>query len=234
MFNILVVDDDKHIIELVKYNLAKMGWTVDAAYDGQDAIDRAVLGKPDLIILDIMLPERDGLDVCRILKADKVTSDIPIIMLSAKAEEFDKVLGLELGADDYIVKPFSPRELTARIKARLRKKNHDQAGKTPEEIKMGYIAVYPEKYEVLINGVKKDFPLKEFELLRLFITNPGKVFSREVLLERIWDYDYYYDTRTVDVHIRHLRKKIEEDPNNPEYIETVRGIGYRFKDPKAV
>ncbi|MHB9094540.1 MAG: response regulator transcription factor [Eubacteriales bacterium] len=234
MPKILVVDDEQNIVELVKFNLAKERWDVDFALDGPTAVDKAIKNKPDLIILDIMLPEMDGLEVCRKLKANDETAAIPILMLSAKSEEIDKILGLEMGADDYLTKPFSPRELIARIKARLRRKVEDKRVivEPYKEIKAGHILMYPDKFEVHVNGVKQDFTLKEFELLQLLITNSGKVFTREFLLQRIWNYEYSQDTRTVDVHIRYLRKKIEDDPSNPKCIETIRGLGYKFKESK--
>ncbi|MHB9093113.1 MAG: winged helix-turn-helix domain-containing protein [Eubacteriales bacterium] len=230
MAKILVVDDEKNIIELVKFNLMKEGWDIDVAFDGRTAIDLAFKNKPDIIILDIMLPEIDGLAVCRTLRANNETKDIPIIMLSAKSEEFDKVLGIELGADDYMAKPFSPRELIARIKARLRKKKVEIRDNfiQGKEIKVGDIIMCPERFEVFIRGEKRDLTLKEFELLQLLLTNRGKVFTREYLLERVWNYNSFCDTRTVDVHVRYLRKKIEKNPAAPKHIETIRGVGYRF------
>lgn len=233
MPKILIVDDEQNIIELVKFNLTKEGWDVITAYDGRTALMAAMDNRPDLIVLDIMLPEIDGLEVCRILKSREETQSIQIIMLSAKSEELDRIIGLEIGADDYMVKPFSPRELIARIKARLRRK-----GKNPiddivdhqQQIGAGHILMNLVKYEVRVNGIREDFTLKEFELLKLFITNKGRVFTRDFLLERIWGYEYTNDTRTVDVHIRHLRQKIEKDPANPEYIQTIRGLGYRYND----
>jgi two-component system alkaline phosphatase synthesis response regulator PhoP len=232
---ILLVDDEKNIVDLIKFNLIKERWDVDVAFDGLTAIDLAVKNRPDIIILDIMLPGVDGLDVCRILRSKPETESIPIIMVSAKAEELDKVLGLEMGADDYLTKPFSPRELMARIKAHLRRKedgnrrNKDEAG----ELKAGNITIDTERYDVLINGAKHNLTFKEFELLKFLVTNKGKVFTREHLLNRIWNYEDTRDTRTIDVHIRHLRQKIEKDPASPIYIETIRGVGYRFNDIKT-
>lgn len=232
MPKILVVDDERHIVEMIKFNLAKQQWDVEFAFDGRTAIEKAINEKPDVIILDIMLPEIDGLEVCRQLQANEATASIPIIMVSARTEELDKILGLEMGADDYLTKPFSPRELIARIKARLRRKNEDKkdVNKNSEEIKIHNITMNVDRFEVFVNGVKQDLTLKEFELLRLLLTNKGKVFTRDYLLDRVWNYDCTQDTRTVDVHIRHLRQKIEEDPANPRYIETIRGVGYRFRD----
>lgn len=225
--NILVVDDEEHIVELIKYNLENNGYTVITAYDGKAALDKVSNNEIDLIILDIMLPEIDGIDVCKILKKDKNTENIPIIMLTAKSEETDKVLGLEIGADDYITKPFSVRELLARIKAVLRRSKDDK--NTNNIIKIGDITIDIEKHEVTKNGIKIDLTLKEFELLRILAENRGKVLSRSLLLDEVWGYDYFGETRTVDVHIRHLRKKIENIDNKSKYIETIRGIGYKMK-----
>lgn len=233
MAKILIVDDEENIVQLVSYNLEKEGYEVIAAYDGKSALNKINFEKPDLILLDIMLPELDGLEVCRALRKEEATAQIPIIMLTAKSDELDKVLGLELGADDYMTKPFSPRELLARIKVRLRR-NLGNEENLPEikkeEINIGTIVMHPAKYEVLINGHKKEFTLKEFELLKLLITNPGKVFTRDYLLNRIWGFDYSNDTRTVDVHIRHLRQKLEDDQGKPQYIITIRGLGYKFAE----
>lgn len=227
---ILVVDDETYIVELVKFNLEKDGYKAIVAYDGLSALDMVKAERPDLIILDIMLPNLDGLEVCRNLKEDPRYKSIPIIMLTAKGEELDTVRGLEMGADDYMKKPFSPRELVARVKARLR------AVKVLEEAKAlgakAYVfkelIVVPDKYEAFMGEVKIDLTPKEFDLLLLLASNQGKVFSREVLLEKVWGYEYSGDTRTVDVHVRHLRQKLKDDSNYPDYIETVRGVGYKF------
>jgi two-component system alkaline phosphatase synthesis response regulator PhoP len=227
---ILIVDDEPHILELVRFNLEAGGFKVIEAPDGQKAIELAQTENPDLILLDLMLPGTDGLEVCRILRQQKATREIPIIMLTAKSEEIDKVLGLEIGADDYITKPFSPRELTARVKAVLRRSASSE--KTENNIKIGNLVIDIEKHEVLVDGEKQEFTPKEFDLLKLLASNPGKVFSREYLLENIWGYDYLGDTRTVDVHIRHLRQKVEKESDRPVYIETVRGIGYKFNKPE--
>lgn len=223
---ILLVDDESNIRELVRFNLQKAGYTVAEAGDGITAINLAK-EKPDLILLDIMLPGMDGLDVCRALKTERETSGIPIIMLTAREEEFDKVVGLEMGADDYITKPFSPRELVARIKAVLRR---SQKGQLPEgEFILGNLRINFSRYEVYLGKEKLELTPKEHELLKLLVTNVGKVFTREQLLEKVWGYDYFGDTRTVDVHIRHLRAKLEHDRTAADAIETVRGIGYRFR-----
>lgn len=232
MPRILVVDDEQHIVELIKFNLLKEGWTVDTAFDGKNAVKIAEANKPDIIVLDVMLPEFDGIEVCRRLQIREATADIPVIMLSAKSEELDRVLGLEIGADDYMTKPFSPRELIARIKARLRRKVRSEkpdATETERDIMLGNILIKPDRFEAFTDDKKLDLTLKEFELLKLLITNAGRVFTREILLDRVWGYEYLNDTRTVDVHIRHLRQKIEKDPNDPKLIQTIRGVGYKFK-----
>ncbi|WP_302612562.1 winged helix-turn-helix domain-containing protein [Mitsuokella jalaludinii] len=225
---ILVVDDEASIRELLSFNLKKNGYSVETAADGREALAKAA--GMDLVLLDIMLPEDDGLEVCRRLKADPQTSGIPIIMLTAKAEEIDRVLGLELGADDYVVKPFSMRELLARVKAVLRRSAKDsQSEKGREEtLKIGGLRLDFSSYQAWLHDEPIALTPKEYELLKLLVTNPGRAFTRDELLERIWGYEYYGDTRTVDVHIRHLRAKLKGDENISKAIETVRGIGYRF------
>ena len=227
MAKILVVDDEEPILELLKFNLEKEGYQVFVAKDGQEALDRVEKEQPDLLVLDVMLPGMDGLEVCRILRLQPRFQQIPIIMLTAKGEEIDTVLGLELGADDYMTKPFSLRELLARIKARLRRLNSPE--EEAEQIIRGDLRIDVTGFRVHVRGEETLLTPKEFELLRVFATHPGKVYSRDELLDRIWGYEYDGDTRTVDVHVRHLRLKVERDPSNPEYIETLRGIGYRFK-----
>jgi two-component system, OmpR family, alkaline phosphatase synthesis response regulator PhoP len=224
---ILVIDDELNIVELLKYNLNSNGYKVFYALNGRDGLNLADENKPDLILLDVMLPEMDGFDVCKEMKKNKNIENIPIIMLTAKGDEFDKILGLELGAEDYITKPFSVRELLARIKVVLRRNIKED---TSDVINIGELTIYLDKHEVIKAGVKLELTLKEFELLRLLITNKGRVLTRDFLLDKIWGYEYYGETRTVDVHVRHLRQKIEYDDSNPTYIETVRGIGYKFKD----
>lgn len=228
MATILVVDDEEPIQELLRFNLEKEGYLVRVAKDGREALNHVVNDQPDLIVLDLMLPGMDGLEVCRKLRSNPKFQQIPIIMLTAKGEEIDKVLGLELGADDYMTKPFSPRELLARIKARLRRLN-TQEESDAQIIIRGELRVDVTGFRVHVRGEETELTPKEFELLRVLIAHPGKVYSRDELLERIWGYEYDGDTRTVDVHVRHLRLKVERDPSNPEYIETLRGIGYRFK-----
>ncbi|MCF6095877.1 response regulator transcription factor [Thermovorax subterraneus] len=225
---ILVVDDEPFIVELVKFNLESAGYEVITASDGHEALKLIEKEHPNLIILDIMLPGIDGMEICRALRFKMQTKDIPVILLTAKTGEIDKVLGLEMGADDYITKPFSPRELVARVKAVLRRT--DKRDGSRELIKAGPVVIDVDRHEVFVDGEKKDFTPKEFELLKLLASNPGKVFSREYLLENVWGYDYLGDTRTVDVHIRHLRQKIEKNSEDPRYIKTVRGVGYKFDE----
>ena len=222
---ILVVDDEEHIQELIKFNLEKNGYKVICANNGIDAIKSAKEQLPQLMLLDLMLPGMDGLDVCKEIRKDSSMSNMPIIMITAKGEEIDKIIGLELGADDYITKPFSVRELLARIKAILRRSTMQVVEKT---FKVGNLAIDFGKHEVIKDESKVDLTLKEFELLEILIKNKGRVMTRDFLLDKIWGYEYLGETRTVDVHIRHLRQKIEEDDKNPRYIQTIRGIGYRF------
>lgn len=225
---ILVVDDELNIRELVKFNLEKSGYKTMEAEDGQTAVRMAKTEKPELIVLDLMLPGIDGLEVCRLLKNARETSAIPIIMLTAKSEEIDKVIGLELGADDYLTKPFSPRELLARIKAVLRRSQKESSA--GGELVIGKLRLNFSRYEAYLGTVKLELTPKEYEMLKLFLTNTGKVFTREQLLEKVWGYEYFGDTRTVDVHVRHLRVKLGQDTEVAEAIETVRGVGYRFRD----
>ena len=224
---ILIVDDEEHIIELLKFNLLNAGYDVFTANDGIDAVKIAKAEKPSLLLLDLMLPGIDGFDVCKEIKRDNEMKKTSIIMLTAKGEELDKILGLELGADDYITKPFSVRELLARVKAVLRRTN--SFSETEDDVYDSQnLKVDFERHEVYVNGEKIDLTLKEFELLQILIKNKGKILKRETLLDKIWGYEYIGETRTVDVHIRYLRKKIEEDDKNPRFIETIRGVGYRF------
>lgn len=223
---ILVVDDEDHIVELISYNLTNSGYSVITANNGIDAVRLAKEENPNLILLDLMIPRLDGYDVCKAIRSDINTKDISIIMLTAKGEELDKILGLELGADDYITKPFSIRELLARIKAILRRTKSSGGGEEVYKSKEMYINF--ERREVNILDKKIDLTLKEFELLEILVKNRGKILTRETLLDKIWGYEYVGETRTVDVHIRYLRKKIEVDDKNPKFIETIRGVGYRF------
>lgn len=222
---ILIVDDEEHIRELIKFNLKKEGYDIEVAVNGSEAIKIIKEIKFDLILLDLMLPEIDGLEVCKEIRRNENTADIPVMMITAKGEEFDKVLGLELGADDYITKPFSIRELIARVKALLRRSN---VKKEENIIKFGDVLVNFNTREVTKGDNNVELTLKEFELLKLLIKNKGNILTRELLLDKIWGYEYIGETRTVDVHIRHLRKKIESDDKNPQYIQTIRGVGYKF------
>lgn len=222
---ILIVDDEEHIVELIKYNLESNGFKVLTADNGIDALKIAKKELPNLILLDIMLPGKNGNDVCKEIRKDANISNMPVIMITAKGEELDRILGLELGADDYITKPFSVRELVARVKAVLRRTTTENV----ENIfSFGNTTIYFLKHEVLKDNKKIELTLKEYELLQILVKNCGRVLTRELLLDKIWGYEYIGETRTVDVHIRHLRKKIEDDDKNPKYIETIRGIGYRF------
>ncbi|MBC8062594.1 MAG: response regulator transcription factor [Clostridiaceae bacterium] len=222
---ILVVDDEEHIQELLRFNLENNGYKVICADNGIDAIKVAREEIPQLVLLDVMLPQMDGYEVCKEIRKDTIISNMPIIILTAKGEEFDKILGLELGADDYLTKPFSIRELLARVKAILRRTKIQQVDKT---FSFGNIMIDFPKHEVVKATERVELTLKEFELLEILIRHRGRVMTRDFLLDKIWGYEYLGETRTVDVHIRHIRQKIEENDKNPRFIETVRGIGYRF------
>jgi DNA-binding response OmpR family regulator len=227
---ILLVDDEAAIQTLLSYPLRKDGYEVVQASDGGEALERFAEGTFDLVVLDVMMPRLDGLETCRRLRA---TSTVPIIMLTAKAEEIDKVLGLELGADDYITKPFSMHEFRSRVKAALRRAGmarttDDPDGEAPVEI--GDLRIEPSKRSVTLRGGRIDLTFVEFEILLGLAANPGRVFTREALLTRIWGDSAYRDPRTIDVHIRHLREKLELDAKRPDYLFTVRGVGYRFRD----
>ncbi len=225
---ILVVDDEKPIVEILQYNLEKEGYNVLTAYDGEEALNLVEKETPSLIVLDIMLPQKDGFTVCREIRSKW---DIPIIMLTAKEMEMDKVLGLELGADDYVTKPFSAREVTARVKALLRRSKLEERhpGDSKNKIKVGSIVVDQNEMQVYNLGKPIELTLREYNLLLYLIMKPGFVFSREQLLDQVWGYDYIGDDRTVDVTIRRLREKLEQDPAHPKYIKTKRGVGYYFR-----
>lgn len=228
---VYVVEDEIHIQELIAFNLEESGYAVKCFENGDSMLYECTVRKPDLFVLDIMLPGIDGLEICRRVKQNPELSRIPVIMLTAKSDEFDKVLGLEIGADDYITKPFSIREFIARVKVVFRRQS-DISDTSSEVIQVGKISIDFSRHEVYKENQLIEMTFKEFELLKLLILNKGKVMSREMLLEKVWGFDYYGETRTVDVHIRYLRQKIEDDDNNPVYIETVRGVGYRFSDKK--
>lgn len=223
---VLVVDDEKTLVKALSFNLEKEGFRVEQAYDGEEALQKVFDLKPDIVVLDLMLPELDGFEVCRRIRKKL---DIPIIMLTARSEDIDKVLGLELGADDYLTKPFNSRELVARIKAILRRSTlrEEEAKKL---IQIGSLQIDLLQHRVRLGEVDINLTTKEFALLSFLAANAGNVYSREQLLEQVWGYDYYGDVRTVDVHIRHLREKIERDPGNPELILTIWGTGYKIRE----
>ena len=223
MQKILIIEDEPNIRELVLYNVEQNGYKGLAAEDGLQGLAMARTEKPDLILLDIMLPGKNGYDICKELRMEGTKT--PIIMLTAKNEEIDKVLGLEFGADDYVSKPFGVRELMARIKAVLRRAEHSEGGR---EIAAGDLTIDIERHEVRIGGQSIDLTLKEFDLLRTLAENKGRVLTRDQLLDKVWGFDYIGETRTVDVHIRYLRKKLGDEDNEGKYIQTVRGVGYKM------
>lgn len=237
---VLVVDDEPSILELVRFTLEKEGFTTECVSSGRQALESVERSRPDLVLLDLMLPGMDGLEVCRQIR---LKGSVPIIMLTAKASEVDKVVGLELGADDYVTKPFSPRELVARIRAVLRRsqaaqeqaKGAAQPGATAAggELRAGGIVMDMARHQVQVDGRAVELTPKEYDLLRMLMANKGIVMTRELLLEKVWGYDFAGDTRTVDVHVVRLRQKLEDDPAHPRYIETVRGVGYRMREHPA-
>lgn len=232
---ILVVDDEQSIVTLLKYNLEQAGFEVITAMDGEEGKRLAESESPDIIVLDLMLPQLDGMEVCKQLRLKSIMT--PILMLTAKDDELDKILGLELGADDYMVKPFSPREVIARVKAILRRtqvqsEKSDESIKDGEQIAIGSLRIYPEKYEAHFKDNLLELTLKEFELLLYLAQNKGRVLTRDQLLSSVWNYDFAGDTRIVDVHISHLREKIEIETKKPTYIKTIRGLGYKLEEPK--
>ncbi len=224
---VLIIDDEMHIVELLRFNLETSGYKTIYSYDGFDGFIKAKEEKPDLILLDWMLPNISGIEVLKKIRQDADLKKIPVIMLTAKNMEDDKVEGLEIGADDYITKPFSIKELLARITSVMRRYGMN-TGRESEELTAGNLKLNLTKHEVKINDKKVDLTLKEFELLKLLLKNRGKVLSRNFLLDEIWGYEYYGETRTVDVHIRYLRKKLEEAGADEKYIETIRGVGYKI------
>jgi len=228
--HILVVDDEADLVELVSYNLRKEGFIVESASDGESALKKIKKGKYDLLILDLMLPGIQGIELCRIVRNDPKNSGLPIIMLTAKGEEIDRIVGLEMGADDYMTKPFSPRELVARVKAVLRRFTEKPV--IEKIMKIGDIAIDRERYTVTIRGKSVKLSATEFKLLLFLAERRGKVFSRGQLLDAVWRDEAFVEPRTVDVHIRRLRSNIEADPANPRYIKTLRGIGYLFNEEK--
>ncbi|WP_053217747.1 response regulator YycF [Virgibacillus senegalensis] len=228
---ILVVDDEKPIADILKFNLEKEGYQVVCAYDGDEAIELTNKENPDLLLLDIMLPNKDGNEVCREVRK---THTMPIIMITAKDAEIDKVLGLELGADDYVTKPFSNREVIARVKANLRRQQvvPEDNSRANKDIAIGSLVIHPDAYTVTRDGDQVELTHREFELLHYLAKHIGQVMTREHLLETVWGYDYYGDVRTVDVTVRRLREKIEDNPSTPVWIVTRRGVGYYLRNPE--
>ena len=232
---ILLVEDDEDIADLLELHLGDLGHEVDVAQEGTNGRDYAIEREYGLVILDIMLPGMDGFDICKQIRSAKPS--LPVLMLTAKSEEVDKVLGLELGADDYITKPFSIREVLARVKAIFRRVEVDQEKNQSIEkppVKFGDLVVDPTKHKVTLRGEKVDLTNKEFDLLHLFIQHPGRTYDREELLDKVWGYQYSGYSHTVNTHINRLRNKIEDDPSNPQYVKTVWGVGYRFAEPDEV
>jgi len=227
---ILVVEDEKDIRDLVRYNLEQDGFTVVEADNGDRVLELVREERPGLVVLDLMLPGTSGLDICRALRLDPATADLPVVVLTAKAAEMDRIVGLEMGADDYVTKPFSPRELTARVRAVLRRAYGGDTGRAHDVYEKGRLRVDFDTYEVYLDGKKIDLSLREFELLRFFVRSPNRVYDRLQILDLVWGQDTYVEPRTVDVHIRRLRMRIERDDAHPELICTVRGVGYRFND----
>jgi two-component system, OmpR family, alkaline phosphatase synthesis response regulator PhoP len=234
MTRVLVVDDEQSILTLLQYNLEQSGYEVLTAMDGEAGEQLALEKEPELIILDLMLPKLDGIEVCKRLRQQRVMT--PILMLTAKDDEFDKILGLELGADDYMTKPFSPREVVARVKAILRRSKLSETQKEQEvendQIRIGELKILVENYEAYFMGQLLELTPKEFELLVYLAKNKGRVLTRDQLLSAVWKYDFAGDSRIVDVHISHLRDKIEQNTKKPIYIKTIRGLGYKLEEPK--
>jgi phosphate regulon transcriptional regulator PhoB len=230
---ILVADDEKDIVELVAFNLEREGFAVSRAYDGQMAWEKVNREKPDLVILDLMMPKVPGMEVCGRIRRQEKTSALPIIMLTAKSDPVDKILGLEIGADDYITKPFHVRELIARVRAVLRRSERRNDADPIEPFDYRGLHIDFMSYQVTVNGRPIELSSREFKLLQFFTNHPGRVYSRDQLLDRVWGDEAFVEPRTVDVHISRLRAAIEPDKENPQYILTVRGMGYRFNDEKA-
>jgi two-component system, OmpR family, alkaline phosphatase synthesis response regulator PhoP len=230
---VLSIEDDADIRELIKFNLEQEGYAVEEAATGAEGLDRIKRRQPDLVLLDLMLPGMPGLEICRVLRNAKETATLPILIVTAKGTEVDKVLGLEMGADDYVVKPFSPRELIARVKALLRRANPDIAMPKSGIWERGRLKMDFDTYQVFVDGKRHELALREFELLRFFVEHPMRVYPREQLLDLVWGRDTFVEPRTVDVHVRRLRQHVEKDDANPELILTVRSVGYRF-NPEAL
>jgi two-component system response regulator RegX3 len=228
---VLVVEDEEAFVDALTVGLQREGFRVQVARDGAEAIELFDLVEPDLVLLDLMLPRISGVDVCRQLRA---RSSVPIIMVTAKSSEIDTVVGLEMGADDYVSKPYRLRELVARMRAALRRAPRDGDGPIAEEVlEVGDVRLDPDRHEVVVRGREVSLPLKEFELLELLLANAGRVLTRETLIDRIWGVDYVGDTKTLDVHVKRLRAKVEDDPSNPRRIVTIRGLGYKYELPRG-
>jgi two-component system response regulator RegX3 len=231
---VFVVEDEESFVEALQIGLTREGFRVEIATDGIEAIERFPIVKPDIVLLDVMLPRASGIDVCRQIRAQ---SSVPIIMVTAKASEIDTVVGLEVGADDYVTKPYRIRELIARIRALLRRSSLDTTGEVERppavpadsELRVGDVTLDPDEHRVTVRGSEIVLPLKEFEVLHLLLANAGRVLTREVLIDRVWGSDYVGDTKTLDVHIKRLRAKVEDDPTTPSRIVTIRGLGYKFQ-----
>jgi two-component system response regulator RegX3 len=227
---ILLVEDEESFVEALKVGLRREGFRVEVATDGEAALDMFDLVRPDVVLLDVMLPKMSGIDVCRQLRKRTTT---PIIMVTAKAAEIDTVVGLEVGADDYVTKPYRLRELVARIRAVMRRSPQERGGELGSDgITVGDVSIDPQRHEVVIRGETSSLPLKEFELLHILMANAGRVLPRETLIDRVWGTDYVGDTKTLDVHVKRLRSKIEADPANPVRIVTIRGLGYKYDKPR--
>ena len=224
---ILLVEDEPSLADSVRYNLEREGFVVTVAVDGRTALERFRTDRPSLVILDLMLPEMSGLDVCRVIRAE---SDVPIIVVTAKDSEADKVTGLELGADDYVTKPFSVRELISRVRAHLRRANMASDHPPDEPLRGGPVEMDVERHEVVVGGQPVPLPPKEFELLEVLLRRKGRLLTRLFLIEEVWGADYVGDTKTLDVHVKRIRQKIENDPHEPAHLVTVRGLGYKFVD----
>jgi two-component system, OmpR family, response regulator RegX3 len=227
MPKVLVVEDEPSLVEALEFGLAEEGFEVVSANDGEASLAVFERERPDIVLLDLMLPTLSGTEVCKRIRSHSKT---PIIMLTARDSEIDKVVGLEVGADDYVTKPFSMRELLARVKAVLRRSGEDHAHDGTRVVEVSGVRVDPERYEVSVRGETAELPPKEFSLLELLVRNAGRVLTRELLIDRIWGADYVGDTKTLDVHIKRLRGKVEQDPHDPQLIQTVRGVGYKFRD----
>jgi two-component system response regulator RegX3 len=230
-FTVLLVEDEHSFVEALTVGLKREGFRVQVARDGAEALDLFDAVRPDLVLLDVMLPKVSGIDVCRELRR---RSQVPIIMVTAKGSEIDTVVGLEVGADDYVTKPYRLRELVARMRAVLRRRSSDVAATTSsgEAREVGDVRLDPERHEVEVRGLQVRLPLKEFELLEILLANAGRVLPRETLIDRVWGADYVGDTKTLDVHIKRLRTKVEDDPSSPSRIVTIRGLGYKYDTPR--